>query len=411
MTNIDVIVVGAGITGVCTAEWLRRAGAKVTLVDRVKPGDPTQTSYGNAGLLARCAVVPVSVPGLATKAPMMLFDPDSPLFMKWSYFPRLLPWLVPFLRNGKMSRLKEIASALAPLTSDSVDQHLTLAKGTPAEKFIQTGVYTYIYPNREAYKKDQLGMSLRKEHGFEINEVDGGALRERDPNLSEHYQFGADFPDHGWVSNPAGYVAALAQHFETQGGTFATGEVKAITNDGVILVDGTKLTADRVVVATGAWSKPLAGQLGDDIPLETERGYHLFLKDPSFIPPNPYMVADGKFAITPMGDHVRLAGTVEFGGLTAAPSDKPTELLRRQTKRVYPGLKWTIEEKWMGHRPSTTDSLPVLGRAKNAPNVVYAFGSQHIGLTMGPRLGRLAAELVMGQRSNIDLTPYRADRF
>jgi len=132
--SLNVIVVGAGITGVCTAEWLRRAGADVTLIDRVNPGDPAQTSYGNAGLLARCAIIPVSVPGLTAKAPKMLLDPKSPLFMKWGYLPKLLPWLVPFLRNGRMDRLKPIVKALDQLTHDSVDQHMALAKGTPAEK-------------------------------------------------------------------------------------------------------------------------------------------------------------------------------------------------------------------------------------------------------------------------------------
>jgi len=165
----SVIVIGAGITGVSTAEWLRRAGADVTLIDRVNPGDPAQTSYGNAGLLARCAIIPVAVPGLMAKAPKMLLDPTSPLFMKWSYLPKLLPWLVPFLRNGRLDRLKPIVKALEPLTSDSVDQHLALAKGTEAEKYIHTGDYTYVYKDRACYEKDGLGMTLRREHGFEIN--------------------------------------------------------------------------------------------------------------------------------------------------------------------------------------------------------------------------------------------------
>jgi len=330
---------------VSTAEWLRRAGADVTLIDRVNPGDPAQTSYGNAGLLARCAIIPVAVPGLMAKAPKMLLDPTSPLFMKWSYLPKLLPWLVPFLRNGRLDRLKPIVKALEPLTSDSVDQHLALAKGTEAEKYIHTGDYTYVYKDRACYEKDGLGMTLRREHGFEINEINGQELRERDPNLSQHYDFGAVFPDHGWIGSPSGYVQA-----------------------------GTEHKADRIVVATGAWSKSLTQPLGDKINLETERGYHLFLKDPSFKPPNPYMIADGKFAATPMDEGLRLAGTVEFGGLDAPMSEAPTNLLRNDIKRVYPTLTWSIEEKWLGHRPSTPDSLPVLSRASKAPNVIYAFG-------------------------------------
>ena len=409
--NRSVIVIGAGITGVSTAEWLRRAGANVTLIDRINPGDPGQTSYGNAGLLARCAIVPVSVPGLISKAPKMLLDPNSPLFLKWSYLPKLLPWLVPFLKNGRMDRLKPIVKALEPLTSDSVDQHFALAKGTPAAKFINTGDYTYIYKDRNAYAADALGMSLRRENGFEINEIEADDLHERDPNLSKDYRFGAVFPDHGWIGSPSGYVQALSKHFTDNGGIFLTGEVEKITNTGVTLKDGTDQKADKIVVATGAWSKSLTEPLGDKINLETERGYHLFLKDPNVKPPNPYMIADGKFAMTPMDDGLRLAGVVEFGGLDAPASDAPIELLRTSTKRVYPNLNWSVEERWLGHRPSTSDSLPVLDRAKHAPNVIYAFGSQHIGLTMGPRLGKMAADLALDVKTNMDLTPYKADRF
>ena len=414
MTQIPprtVLVIGAGITGVSTAEWLRRAGAQVTLVDRITPGDPKQTSFGNAGILARCAVVPVSVPGLLAKAPKMLIDPKSPLFMKWSYLPRLLPWLVPFLQNGRMDRLKEIVKALEPLTSDSVDQHLSLSKGTPAEKFIKTGDYTYLYQDEEAYKADALGMTLRRQQGFTIKEATREELLQTDPQLSEAYSFGAIFPDHGWISAPGAYVKALAEHFLSEGGTFQQGEVKDIEDGQVTLQGGDILKADRIIVATGAWSKGLAKKLGDNPNLETERGYHLLLKNPSHMPQGPCMIADGKFAMTPMEDGLRLAGIVEFGGLKAPPSDAPIELLRNHIRRVYPGLTWEGEDKWMGHRPSTSDSLPVLGHASKAPRVIYAFGAQHIGLTMGPRLGRMAADLAMDVGTNIDISPYRADRF
>lgn len=407
----SVIVIGAGITGVSTAVWLRRKGADVTLVDRIAPGDPRQTSYGNAGLLARCAVIPVSVPGLAGKAPGMLMDPNSPLFMKWSYLPRLLPWLIPFLRNGRMDKLLPIVKALAPLTSDSVDQHLSLAKGTEAEAFIRTGLYTYIYRNKSAFEADALAMSLRREQGFEINEVSQAELAARDPNLSPAYTFGADFPDHGWINNPGAYVAALARHFESLGGNLRTGEVDRLTDNGVILKDTSTLTADKVVVATGAWSKALTTPLGDKIKLESERGYHIALKNTNFQPPNPYMVTDGKFALTPMDGFLRVAGTVEFGGLNAPPSEGPPKLLRNMTEQVYPDLTWEDEDVWLGHRPSTSDSLPVIGPSKSAPNVIYAFGAQHIGLTMGPRVGRMAADLALDIRSNENLHPYRSDRF
>lgn len=408
---MKAIVVGAGITGVSSALWLQRAGVDVTLVDRIAPGDPAQTSYGNGGILARSAIVPVSVPGLLAKAPRMLLDPGSPLFLRWRYLPRLLPWLVPFLRNGRREKLEEIVAALDPLSHDSVDQHLALARGTGAERFIETGDYVYLYRSRADYEGDALAMSLRKAHGFEIEEWDRPVLEERDPRLSPAYTFGANLPDHGWITAPGPYVAALAEAFVRQGGTLRQASVVDVSDESVTLEGGESLSADRIILAAGVWSKDMAERLGVKTPVESERGYHLLLKAPSFKPPTPYMIADAKFVATPMEAGLRCAGIVEFGGTEAAPSDAPLALLKKRIREVYPSLSWEDEETWLGHRPSTPDSLPMLGSVPNAPNVICAFGSQHIGLTIGPRLGRMVASMVTGTPPNIDLAPYRVDRF
>ncbi len=406
-----VLVIGAGITGVSVAHCLLRDGVDVTLIDRVMPGASEQASYGNGGILARCAIIPVSTPGLLSTAPKMLLDPNSPLFMRWSYLPRLLPWLLAFMKNGTRAQTHRIVAALEPLTSDSVDQHIALARGTGAEKFIQTGEYTYLYRNRREFVNDAFGMDLRRAHGFQIEERDSAALHESDPGLSPDYGFGAVFKQHGWITSPAGYVAALAESFTRAGGRFRQAEVVDLTNGGVTLKGGEVLSADKVVLAAGAWSKPLAQNLGLKVPLETERGYHLMLHAPNHVPPQPYMVADAKFVVTPMEDGFRCAGIVEFGGLVAPATKPPVNLLRKRIRQVYPGLSWQSEDVWMGHRPSTPDSLPMLGPVTNAPNVILAFGSQHIGLTIGPRLGRMVSDMVMGRKSNIDITAYSANRF
>ena len=145
--------------------------------------------------------------------------------------------------------------------------------------------------------------------------------------------------------------------------------------------------------------------------MESERGYHLMLRGTNIRPPHVYMIAAGKFAVTPMDDGLRVAGVVEFGGTEAAPSDAPFELLKSYVHKVYPDLTCEAEDRWMGHRPSTTDSLPLLGSSPRAPNVIFAFGSQHIGLTIGPKLGRVVADIAGNRATNTDLAPYRVDRF
>ncbi|MCA8868734.1 MAG: FAD-binding oxidoreductase [Rhodobacteraceae bacterium] len=405
------IVIGSGITGVASAEWLRREGVSVTLIDRVAPGAPEQTSYGNAGLLARVAVVPLSEPGMFLKAPLMILDPDSPLFLKWHYLPRLIPWLVPFLRNARRDILESTVQALLALTDDSVDQHLALARGTRAADYIRKGDYFYYYRNRKAYAKDAYASGLRRQAGFVPNEHDRAELLQHDPNVSARYQFATSYADHGWLTSPGRYVAALAEHFQVNGGVFRLAEVAAIGDGEVTLSGGEVLTADRIILCAGAWSGGLSRPLGQKSRLETERGYHLFLNNTSFAPVCPFMVADAKFVVTPMLGGLRCAGIVEFGGLNAAASKAPLDLLRKRIRQVYPSLTWESEETWMGHRPSMPDSLPHLGPLIHAPRVICAYGGQHVGLTIGPRLGRMARDIALGRNINIDIKAYDPNRF
>jgi D-amino-acid dehydrogenase len=413
---MKVIVVGAGITGVSTAEWLRRDGHAVTLIDRVRPGDPAQTSYGNAGILASCGVVPVSVPGLFWKAPRMLLDRDSPLYLRWSYLPKLAPWLIRFLRNGSAAKVEEIARGLAALTGDSVDQHQALARGTPAQAFIEEGFYTALYRSRADFEKDAYTFGLRRANGFEWEEWDNAAVHDYDPGLSKSYTFAAAMKGHGFITSPSRYVAALAEHFEREGGIFLQGEVADITQtDGgraaVTLAGGARREADRVVLSAGVWSGKLAAKLGHHSAMEAERGYHLMLTGVSHKPPGPYMVGDAKMAVTPMQDGLRFAGTVDFGGVDGPAQTAPLDGIRKRVRQLYPGLEWQGEETWMGQRPSTVDSLPLLGASPKAPCIHFAFGGQHVGLTMGPRVGRMTADMIAGRKPNIDIAAYRVDRF
>lgn len=413
-TPLKVAVIGAGIVGTSTALWLKRDGHEVTVFDRIEPGDPKQTSYGNAGLLARSSVIPVPTPGLVKAVPKMLFGTDGPLFLKWRYLPKLLPWLVPFLRGANEAAVRRTAAALSDILGDAVDQHAAIARGTDAEQYITKGRYTFLYKDRAYFEKEALSFAIRAEHGFTWDEMDRDALLQVDPNLGPAYTFGAAVHDHGWITNPGAYTAALFDAFRTLGGTFRQAEVDDIASgetSAQVIAGGETHRFDRLVLASGAWSRKLAERLGHHVALETERGYHLMLKNPSVRPPCPYMIGDAKFGLTPMAEGVRAAGLVEFGGLDAAPSTKPLDLFRRTLRRVYPGMEWEGEDTWMGHRPSTTDSLPLIGESTRAKGIYFAFGAQHVGLTSGPKTGRLVADMIGGRRPNIDLSPFATDRF
>lgn len=407
-----IVIIGGGIVGVSTGIWLRRAGAEVTVIDRLGWGQGT--SHGNAGILAACSMVPVTGPGLIAKAPGMLLDPQFPLFMRWGYLPRLMPWLAKYLSHANTADTKRIAAGLAPLVSDSVEQHKSLSTGTKASDWIVESDYTYAYMSRAAFDADHFSWALRAEHGFVPELYAGSEVQTREPSLSPEIELLATLNNHGFIKDPGRYVAALGEEFKNLGGKLLIGEMTdVVLSDGkVSAVETTRdqVTCDALVIATGVWSKPLMKKLGLSVPLETERGYHIIFKGAKGGPSHPVMLAAGKFVATPMAEGLRCAGIVEFGGLDRGPSKAPFELLRRQTRAAFPDLTWEDEVEWQGHRPAPADSLPLIGEV-DGTGVFAGFGHHHIGLTAGPKTGRLLAQLILGKQPNLDLTAYAPKRF
>ena len=409
-----VVVIGGGIMGLSTAIWLLRSGRPVTIVD---PGIARRpASFGNAGVLAACSVVPVTVPGLIAKAPLLLLDPNSPLYVRWSYLPRLAPWLVRYLRHANKADTVRISKGLAQLTRDTFAQHKALAGGTPAERWIQSSGYFFAYQSRAAFEADAFGWQLRREAGFTWQEFEGAALCEFDPALGSKIGFGVLVPDHGFMLSPGGYIADLREVAISLGAEAVAAEAREfrLAADGsvqaVVTTSGV-IEAGAAVIATGAWSKALTSRLGLDVPLESERGYHVMLYGASLKPRQPTMVTSGKFVATPMADGVRCAGIVEFGGLDLAPSRPPIELILRQVKEVFPTLTYTHYDEWLGYRPAPSDSLPLIGEVPRHRGMFLAFGHHHVGLTTGPKTGRLLAAMVNGETPGLDMTPYTPARF
>ncbi len=408
-----VAIIGAGIVGVSTALWLQRDGARVILIDKAGPGEGA--SFGNGGILASCSVVPVTGPGLLGKAPKMLFSANQPLFLKWGYLPKLAPWLLKYLRHANAADTTRIAGALAPIVGDSLAEHRALSAGTPAERWIVPSDYLYVYNDRAHFESDAFAWKLRRSHGVVWDELEGPEFTHYDPVFAPELGFAARMGGHGHIVDPGRYVQDLAAHVVQSGGQSVKAAVTDIAQDNGktvgVYAGGEMIPCDAVVLAAGAWSGDLARKLGVDVPLETERGYHLELWEPSVMPRAPVMVAGGKFVATPMDGRLRLAGVVEFGGMDALPSRAPLELLKRNAKSAFRDITWSETKEWMGHRPAPADSIPVIGEAPNFKGAFMGFGHHHIGLTGGPRTGRLLSQIISGQLPNIDLSAYSPARF
>ena len=407
-----IVVIGAGIVGVSTALWLQNQGKEVVLVDKALPGNGA--SMGNAGLLAQWAMVPSNAPELWKSAPKYLLSKSSPIFLRWHYFPKLLPWLIKFMANATESRSKKIIENLAPLVQDSVDQHKSLVKGTSAEKWLLDSKFSYIYKTQEAFKADAYGWKVKSEYGFIPNLVLGNDVRDEEPILSPDVRCMAVLEGQGHITNPLGYVTALFDVFQKNGGKFIKKSVKNLNtlNDQIysVQLEDEEIICQKAVVTSGIWSKNLIKNLKIKVPLETERGYHIVYENPSMEPRNPMMITEGKFAVTPMTTGLRCAGTVELGGLNASASKRPIDFIKKVSQKTFPELKFENISEWMGFRPTLPDSLPMIGEIDNT-GIFTGFGHQHIGMTSGPKTGYILAQLVSDNKPNLDISGFSPKRF
>ena len=404
------LVIGGGIVGISTALHLQRRGQSVVLADANKPGEPGQASFGNAGILAREGIMPNASPATLLQFPK-LFSGHGPFYVDWQSLPFDLRWIWDFVMSGRKSQRENFAAAMNALLYDTLDQHLNLAKGTAAEKLIKLGDFTLLYPNRAMRRGDMDDHALRSEFGIEFTFREPDILHTRDPHLGPAYPFAVDFHDHGWLLSPSAYLKALFDDFRRRGGGFLNQNVVQINGTEVMFEDGNIGDYAQIVLAAGVGARFLAIASGHKIPMRSERGYHLSLYEPNIAPPNPYLIMDNKFGFTPMDGFIRAAGQSDLSPADAAPKPKAFDNLKRAVNRVYPNLRPKRIETWMGARPTLKDQLPMVGRSKHNPKLVFAFGSQHLGLTMGPKLGQIAADILMDQKMNFDLSPYSPHRF
>jgi len=409
----SVVVIGAGIVGICCALYLQRDGRRVVLMDPREPGDAC--SFGNAGLLATGGVAPEAMPGIVWSVPRMLRDPLGPLAIRWSYLPRIAPWLIRYALSSRPKRVEELSLALAALAGQVLPAYEPLLKSAGAPDIVQRMGWLHLYESEAAFQAAQPAQALRRRRGIRIDELGPEEIRQMEPELAPIFARGAFFPDYAHTVNPKRLADVLAADFARNGGTIlrqsARGFVMTPQGPSAVVGAGGIRPASEIVIAAGAWSKPLAAELGSRLPLDTERGYHVMLPNPGISVRHPLCSTEGGFAITPMEHGLRIAGTVELAGMKAPPNYKRSAAMLTRAQKMLPGLGDAGRTEWMGFRPSLPDSLPAVGRSPRFSNVYFAFGHAHRGLSFAAITGRLIADLVAGRKPVIDPAPYRADRF
>lgn len=407
----NVAVIGAGFVGLSSAYWLVRDGHQVTMYDPA--GAAGGASFGNAGTFANYACIPVNNPSVFRDLPHYLLSANSPLRLRWGYLPQLMPWLLGFLQSSTTSRYTQSAMALATLLGRAQEGYTEMLAQAGLEQFVRPRECLYLYSSTSAFNASKPTLELRRALGVKTHTLNQPEVQALEPSLEPLFAHGVLFEGSWHLSDPSAFLITLQDWLLKQGMQLCTQQVQGIEpqRDGVVLrtPDGS-VQHDYAVICAGAHSKPLAAQCGDTVPLEAERGYHLMYPGTSHLVSRPVGWAERGFYMTPMAQGIRVAGTVELAGLGSHKHQGLMDLLHFSAKKAVPQLG-APSAPWLGFRPTLPDGLPVLGRSSASERVVYAFGHQHIGLTLGGLSGKVVADQVAGRVSALDLRPFAATRF
>ncbi|ESZ25603.1 MULTISPECIES: FAD-binding oxidoreductase [unclassified Mesorhizobium] len=410
---IDIAIIGGGIIGICAAASLAEAGRRATVFDRT--GICEETSSGNAAAFAFSDVLPLAHKGMIRQLPKWLADPLGPLSIPPAHLPRLLPWLIRFWRAGAPGKYEASLAAQAGMMKLAEAEWMGLLDRSGTRSMLREDGSLELYESEAEFQAGLPGWAARERFGIGFRHVEGEELAALQPGLSPRFIKGTFVPGWKTVADPKLLGKAVWAYAQAKGARFELARISQVAADQdgatLTLADGTTRQARQLVVAAGAWSHLLARQLGDRIPLETERGYNTTLPTSAFDVKRMLIFSGHGFVVTPLETGLRVGGAVELGGIERPPNYARSKALLRKAQKFLPGLDPSGGREWMGFRPSLPDSVPVIGGAPGKRSVVYAFGHGHLGLTQAAATGRLIRDLVLGQTPPIDLAPFSPQRF
>ena len=409
--KLKVGIVGAGIQGISNALFLQKKGFEVTIFDRDEPGSPV-ASYGNAGHFSPYASLSLNRTDILADIPAMLMSSTGPLALKWNYVPKMIPWFIKFILNTTKNKMMHTARNMHQILDLALPAYDELFDEINLDGLVENKGILYIWNNKDL-KSRELEIKVREELGVRQQLVNTKEIHDLEPNIKPFYHGGVYYPYARHARNPKKILIKFFELFLKKGGKFEKKNIKDINFDSekpIFVTEEKKFTFDKVIIACGAFSKKLTDNLGEKIPLETERGYHVHFKDCDHLLNRPVIFSNRGFGISPMEQGLRVVGTVEFGGL-----DNP--LSKSRIKNLINNAKYMLgdlpehEDEWLGFRPTLPDFLPVIGPSKNHKNVFYCFGHHHLGWTLGPISGKIVSGMIAKENTNLNLTPYSSLRF
>ena len=407
---LKVGIIGAGIQGVCNALFLQKKGYQVILFDRDEPGNAA--SYGNAGHFSPYASVPLNRPDILSDVPSMLMSSRGPLALQWNYVPKMIPWFSKFLMNCTNDKMMHTAKNMHQILDQSLLAYDELFEEIDLEGLVENNGILYVW-NEKNLKSRELEIKIRDDLGVKQQVVNKKEIHDLEPNLKPFYHGGVFYDYARHARNPKKILIKLFENFIKKGGKFLKLNIQDLNFDEekpVLRSETQRFVFDKLVIACGAFSKKLTDQLGENIPLDTERGYHVHFEGMDHLIKRPVIFLDRGFGMTPMNQGLRAVGTVELGGLKNPLSKKRIDYITKCAKELLPQLK-EHKDEWLGFRPTLPDFLPVIGPSLNNKNIIFAFGHHHLGWTLGAITGKIVSNIVADEKTNLDLAPYSSKRF
>ncbi|MEO0976151.1 MAG: FAD-dependent oxidoreductase [Pseudomonadota bacterium] len=408
----DVIVLGAGIVGICTALSLLERGARVTVVDR---GEPAQeTSYGNAGIISPWSIIPQSLPGVWRQVPRLMLSRDAALSVRAGAWTRMLKWGWDFLKRGRPDTVEETAGVMEILCAPSIELYRRHLRGTGAEDLVRDSYYVHAFRDARKARLDAIDYRIRRERGADLALASRDDLKHLEPALSEEFEAAVLIRGQARAVSPGRIGEVLAGKVKKLGGELMRGDIKSLrkTDAGWTIEYGSgRMTSETIVVSLGAWSPQLLEPLGIRVPLMAERGYHVEFPQPGIEVNHSVMDVDRKVVASSMEDGLRVAGLAEFAPVDAKPDVRKHAQMERHAQAMFPDLDPSAPRHWMGRRPSFPDSLPAIGNWPSLEGLFLNFGHSHYGLMMAPMSGEIAADMIFGVPQNRNTTALSPDRF
>ena len=411
----SVGIIGSGIQGTCAGLQLIKKGIPVTIFDRNDPlSDQFRpASYGNAGHFSPYAVLKFNRPDILKDVPKMLFSSHGPLSLKWNYIFKLFPWIKHYLKNCNKTSMLHTAKYMHQISRSADESYEEIFKEIDTTNLLDRKGIIYVWSNKNL-KSRNLEIKVRNDLGIKQKLLSKEEILALEPNLNPIFDAGILYENSMFARDPHAILKKIFKLFLSKGGKFIQENIQSLKqvekNKTVLNSEKAEYNFEKIVVAAGAHSKKLTDQLGENIPLDTERGYHVHFKGMNNLLNRPVICLDRGFSLSPMNQGLRAVGTVEFGGLRNPPSKERIKYIINCAKEFLPQLDAHYDE-WMGFRPSLPDFLPVIGPSFKNKNIVYAFGHDHLGWTLGAVTGKIVSGIVAEEKTNLDLSPYSSKRF